>query len=161
VRFIQTGRTDLTTFIKRPFQTVNLASAEGTVTVEHEKGLHARPASVFVQTASTFECDVKVSKVDGDENANAKSSIAVISLGVEPGDSMLGYPIDVAFIGTCTNGRVSDFRQAARVLDGETIDGSVRGIAVPGSQTVKTQLEAEGIDEVFIEAGFEWRAAGC
>ncbi len=82
-------------------------------------------------------------------------------IGVEPGDSMLGYPIDVAFIGTCTNGRVSDFRQAARVLDGETIDGSVRGIAVPGSQTVKTQLEADGIDEVFIDAGFEWRAAGC
>lgn len=82
-------------------------------------------------------------------------------MGVEPGDAMDGYPIDVAFLGTCTNGRVSDFRQAAAVLEGREIDPGVRALAVPGSQTVKRRCEEEGLDEIFRAAGWEWREAGC
>jgi len=63
-----------------------MTTASGVTTVEHEKGLHARPASVFVQTASEFEADVSVAKADRGETADAKSSIGVIALGVEPGD---------------------------------------------------------------------------
>ncbi|PSP75415.1 3-isopropylmalate dehydratase large subunit [Halobacteriales archaeon QS_1_68_20] len=86
---------------------------------------------------------------------------ALDHMNLEPGDSMLGYDVDVAFLGTCTNGRVSDFRQAAAVLAGHTVADDVRALAVPGSETVRRTCEQEGIDEVFGEAGFEWRRAGC
>jgi 3-isopropylmalate/(R)-2-methylmalate dehydratase large subunit len=82
-------------------------------------------------------------------------------MGIEPGGSMLGFPVDVAFLGTCTNGRVSDFRRAAEILEGRQVDPDVRALAVPGSETVRERCEAEGLDEVFQEAGFQWRQAGC
>jgi len=81
--------------------------------------------------------------------------------GATPGEPMAGTPVDVAFLGTCTNGRASDFRQAAAVLEGESVAEGVRALAVPGSGTVRAQLEAEGVDETFEAAGFEWREAGC
>ncbi|MEF8818402.1 MAG: 3-isopropylmalate dehydratase large subunit [Haloferacaceae archaeon] len=80
---------------------------------------------------------------------------------VTPGEPMAGHPVDVAFIGTCTNGRASDFRQAAAVVEGNEVAEGVRALAVPGSTTVKRTLEDEGIDEVFEAAGWEWREAGC
>ena len=82
-------------------------------------------------------------------------------MDVEPGQTMEGYPVDVAFLGTCTNGRVTDFREAAAILQGRSVAEGVRALAVPGSQTVKTRCEAEGLDKTFIDAGFEWREAGC
>jgi 3-isopropylmalate/(R)-2-methylmalate dehydratase large subunit len=80
---------------------------------------------------------------------------------VEPGETMAGYDIDVAFLGSCTNARLPDLRAAAAVVDGRTIHDSVRAMVVPGSQRVKAAAEAEGLDEVFESAGFEWREAGC
>ena len=72
-----------------------------------------------------------------------------------------GLKIDVAFIGSCTNGRISDLREAARVAQGNKVDPRVRALVVPGSQQVRAQAETEGLHEIFLEAGFEWRAAGC
>jgi len=86
---------------------------------------------------------------------------ALDHMDLDAGESMLGYDVDVAFLGTCTNGRVSDFAVAAEVLEGNTVDDSVRALAVPGSETVREQCEARGLDEVFIDAGFQWRRAGC
>ena len=86
---------------------------------------------------------------------------ALDHMDIEPGQSMLGYDVDVAFLGTCTNGRVSDFAEAAKILEGNTVDDGVRALAVPGSETVREECEARGIDEVFINAGFQWRRAGC
>ena len=86
---------------------------------------------------------------------------ALDHMDIEPGQSMLGYDVDVAFLGTCTNGRVSDFEEAAKILEGNTVDDSVRALAVPGSETVREECEARGIDETFINAGFQWRRAGC
>ncbi|MFC6785036.1 3-isopropylmalate dehydratase large subunit [Halobaculum halobium] len=80
---------------------------------------------------------------------------------VTPGETMEGHEIDVAFLGTCTNGRVADFREAAKVLEGREVADDVRALAVPGSGTVKRTLEAEGIDQIFKDAGFQWREAGC
>jgi len=80
---------------------------------------------------------------------------------VEPGETMDGYDIDVAFLGSCTNARMADLRDAATVVKGRQVDDSVRAMVVPGSQRVKAAAEAEGLDEVFREAGFEWRGAGC
>ncbi|RJX44827.1 3-isopropylmalate dehydratase large subunit [Halonotius aquaticus] len=86
---------------------------------------------------------------------------ALDHMDIEPGQSMLGYDVDVAFLGTCTNGRVSDFEEAAKILEGNTVADGVRALAVPGSETVREECEARGIDETFINAGFQWRRAGC
>jgi 3-isopropylmalate/(R)-2-methylmalate dehydratase large subunit len=80
---------------------------------------------------------------------------------VEPGDTMLGYDIDVAFLGSCTNARLKDLRDAAAVVEGREVNDDVRGLVVPGSQRVKAAAESEGLDELFAEAGFDWREAGC
>ncbi|MFC6757984.1 MULTISPECIES: 3-isopropylmalate dehydratase large subunit [Haloarcula] len=80
---------------------------------------------------------------------------------VEPGESMEGYDIDVAFLGSCTNARLPDLRRAARIVKGRQVDDSVRAFVVPGSQRVQHAAEEEGLKDIFEEAGFEWRNAGC
>ncbi len=72
-----------------------------------------------------------------------------------------GLKIDVAFIGSCTNARISDLREAARIVRGRHVASHVRSLVVPGSQQVRKQAESEGLDRIFTEAGFEWRGAGC
>ncbi len=86
---------------------------------------------------------------------------ALAYMGLAPGQPLLGQKIDVVFIGSCTNGRISDLRQAARVLRGRRVAPGVRVLVVPGSQGVKAQAEAERLDVVFREAGCEWREPGC
>ncbi|GGK61764.1 3-isopropylmalate dehydratase large subunit [Haloarcula sebkhae] len=80
---------------------------------------------------------------------------------VEPGDTMEGYDIDVAFLGSCTNARLPDLRRAARIVKGRQVDDDVRAFVVPGSQRVQRAAEEEGLKDIFEEAGFEWRNAGC
>ena len=82
-------------------------------------------------------------------------------MGFKEGQKIEGEKIDVAFIGSCTNGRLSDFRAAAEVVRGRKVAAHVRALAVPGSRKVKQQAEEEGLDRIFTEAGFEWREAGC
>ncbi|MGA1462448.1 MAG: 3-isopropylmalate dehydratase large subunit [Steroidobacteraceae bacterium] len=82
-------------------------------------------------------------------------------MGFEPGQSMAGKPVDVVFVGSCTNARLSDLREVARVLRGRQVDKSVRMLVVPGSQQVKREAEAEGLHQVFLDAGAEWRESGC
>ncbi len=82
-------------------------------------------------------------------------------MDIEPGKPLTGKPVNVVFVGSCTNGRISDLRDAARVLKGRKVSPSVRMLVVPGSQQVKRQAEAEGLDRIFREAGAEWREAGC
>jgi 3-isopropylmalate/(R)-2-methylmalate dehydratase large subunit len=94
-----------------------------------------------------------------DERATVSEALAF--MGLSAGASIAGTPIDVAFIGSCTNARLSDLREAARVVRGRQISSRVRGIVVPGSQAIRVDAEREGLDRVFREAGFEWRAAGC
>jgi 3-isopropylmalate/(R)-2-methylmalate dehydratase large subunit len=80
---------------------------------------------------------------------------------VEPGKPLLGAAVDVVFVGSCTNSRLSDLRDAARIIDGRKVDDRVRMLVVPGSQRVKAAAEREGLDEVFRRAGAEWREPGC
>ena len=82
-------------------------------------------------------------------------------MGLQPGQSLAGLPIEAAFIGSCTNSRLSDLRRAAGVLRGRRVAPGVKAIVVPGSQAVKRAAEAEGLDRVFADAGFEWRESGC
>jgi len=81
--------------------------------------------------------------------------------GFEENRPLKGLPVDVAFVGSCTNGRISDLREAARVLRGRRVSPRVKALAVPGSRSVARQAEAEGLAEVFRAAGFQWRDAGC
>ncbi len=89
------------------------------------------------------------------------SDEALAFMGLASGSPIVGTPIDVAFIGSCTNGRLSDLREAARVVRGRRVAPRVRAIVVPGSQAVRLAAEQEGLDRLFRDAGFEWRAAGC
>jgi 3-isopropylmalate/(R)-2-methylmalate dehydratase large subunit len=82
-------------------------------------------------------------------------------MGLQPGQALEGLPISHAFIGSCTNSRLDDLRDAARVLRGRRVAQGVRAMVVPGSTSVRQQAEVEGIAQVFIDAGFEWRQAGC
>jgi 3-isopropylmalate/(R)-2-methylmalate dehydratase large subunit len=82
-------------------------------------------------------------------------------MDLQPGRPLLGHPVDVVFIGSCTNSRISDLREAAALIKGRRFKEGVRVMVVPGSQMVKKQAEAEGLDRVFKEAGADWREAGC
>ena len=82
-------------------------------------------------------------------------------MGWQPGTPILGTSIDVAFIGSCTNSRLSDLRAAAKIVRSRKVHAGVRALVVPGSTEVKRLAEREGLHQVFIDAGFEWRAAGC
>lgn len=86
---------------------------------------------------------------------------AVAYMGLTPGSKLIGLPIDAAFIGSCTNSRVSDLRRAAAIIAGRKVAPGVKAICVPGSTQVKAAAEAEGLDRIFTDAGFEWREAGC
>ena len=82
-------------------------------------------------------------------------------MDLAPGTPLASLPIAAAFIGSCTNSRISDLRRAAALLRGRKVAPGVRAICVPGSMSVKRQAEAEGLDKIFVEAGFEWRESGC
>jgi len=96
---------------------------------------------------------------DALERDSLKKALAYMAL--EAGKPLLGHPIDVVFIGSCTNSRMSDLRNAAEILKGRKVSDKVRVMVVPGSQQIKRQAEAEGLHEVFRAAGAEWREAGC
>jgi 3-isopropylmalate/(R)-2-methylmalate dehydratase large subunit len=101
----------------------------------------------------------RASEVPDDERAGLAEALAYMQL--RAGEPVAGTRIDVAFIGSCTNGRISDLREAARIAKKGRVAPHVRALVVPGSQEVARQAEAEGLDAVFRSAGFEWREAGC
>jgi 3-isopropylmalate/(R)-2-methylmalate dehydratase large subunit len=86
---------------------------------------------------------------------------ALAYMALEPGTRMRDIAVDRVFIGSCTNSRIQDLREAAAMVEGRRVAGSVRAMVVPGSQRVKSQAEEEGLDDIFRSAGFEWRSAGC
>lgn len=93
------------------------------------------------------------------EKQSIEEALAYMKLPA--GTPIKGVKVDVAFLGSCTNGRISDFREVAKYIKGHRVAAGVQAIAVPGSQIVAIQCEKEGLDQIFRDAGFEWRAAGC
>ena len=91
--------------------------------------------------------------------ASARKALAYTEAPV--GQPIAGLPIEAAFIGSCTNSRIDDLRAAARLLNGRKVADGIKAICVPGSTPVKHAAEAEGLDKIFINAGFEWRESGC
>jgi 3-isopropylmalate/(R)-2-methylmalate dehydratase large subunit len=93
--------------------------------------------------------------------ADEAAERALEYMALEPGTAITDIAVDRVFIGSCTNARLDDLRVAARVVDGRRVADGVQAIVVPGSAQVKAQAEAEGLDRIFVDAGFEWRRAGC
>lgn len=98
---------------------------------------------------------------DLDDDEKHVASEAYEYMGLKPNAPIAGMPVNVAFIGSCTNGRISDLREAARIVKGHKVSSNVKALVVPGSKEVLKAAESEGLHEIFQEAGFEWRGAGC
>jgi len=105
----------------------------------------------------------RVPTLESFSDASQKAALekALAYMGLKPGQPLLGQKVDVVFIGSCTNSRISDLRLAASLLEGRKVADGTRLMVVPGSQQVKKQAEAEGLDKIFKEAGADWREAGC
>ncbi len=113
--------------------------------------------------AMSIAIDGATPSLDDAKDGETRAAIdkALRYMGLEPNRRLLGHPIDVVFIGSCTNSRIEDLRDAARVLRGRKVKDGVRALVVPGSAKIKRAAEAEGLDEVFRAAGAEWRDPGC
>jgi 3-isopropylmalate/(R)-2-methylmalate dehydratase large subunit len=96
-----------------------------------------------------------------DEHKRRAAERSLEYMGLKGGEKVTDIKLDRIFIGSCTNGRIEDLREVARVVDGKTVNANVNAMIVPGSGLVKEQAEAEGLDKIFINAGFEWREPGC
>jgi 3-isopropylmalate/(R)-2-methylmalate dehydratase large subunit len=96
-----------------------------------------------------------------DESRRATKKLALEYMGLTAGTRITDINVDRVFIGSCTNGRIEDLRAAASIVVGKTVNGNVNALVVPGSGLVKAQAESEGLDKIFIDAGFEWREPGC
>jgi 3-isopropylmalate/(R)-2-methylmalate dehydratase large subunit len=96
-----------------------------------------------------------------DENKRRAAETSLGYMGLKGGEKVTDIAIDRVFIGSCTNGRIEDLRAAAKVVDGKSVRASVNAMIVPGSGLVKEQAESEGLDKIFVKAGFEWREPGC
>jgi 3-isopropylmalate/(R)-2-methylmalate dehydratase large subunit len=116
-------------------------------------------------TSPEHAIDIDGTVPDSLDTADAVGKVArkraLDYMDLKTGDSLMGLPIEAAFIGSCTNARLSDLRTAASLLRGARVAPDVKAIVVPGSSHVKAAAEAEGLDQIFHQAGFEWRESGC
>jgi 3-isopropylmalate/(R)-2-methylmalate dehydratase large subunit len=112
------------------------------------------------QAVSITGCVPKPQDI-ADENKRRAAVTSLGYMGLQGGEKITDIALDRVFIGSCTNGRIEDLRAVARVVDGKSVNGHVNAMIVPGSGLVKEQAEAEGLDKIFLKAGFEWREPGC
>jgi 3-isopropylmalate/(R)-2-methylmalate dehydratase large subunit len=112
------------------------------------------------QAVSITGCVPKPQDI-ADENKRRAAVTSLGYMGLQGGEKITDIALDRVFIGSCTNGRIEDLRAVARVVDGKSVNGHVNAMIVPGSGLVKEQAEAEGLDKIFVKAGFEWREPGC
>ncbi|HXB55610.1 MAG TPA: 3-isopropylmalate dehydratase large subunit [Vicinamibacteria bacterium] len=137
-----------------------LPSDEGAAFDRHEH-FDAAALEPMITYGTNPGMGISIRGVIPDPGGDPALEKALRYMGLEPGEPLLGRPINVVFIGSCTNSRISDLRLAARFLDGRKVAPGVRVLVVPGSQQVKRQAESEGLDRIFKQAGADWREAGC
>ncbi len=127
-------------------------------------GSQIRPTVTWgVNPSQAIFIDEKIPNPDtiADDTQRKDAKDALEYMGLKPETPIAGTKIDVVFIGSCTNGRLSDFEEAAEYLRGKHVADGVKALAVPGSQIVDKLARAKGLDKIFTEAGFQWRQAGC
>jgi 3-isopropylmalate/(R)-2-methylmalate dehydratase large subunit len=127
---------------------------------DKEVVIHAEDLVPYVSWGTTPAQTVGLDDVVP-EPANESQERALKYMALEPGTPIRGIEVDTVFLGSCTNARIEDLRAAASVLEGHKVKDGIRAMVVPGSMRVKLQAEEEGLDEIFKEAGFDWRDAGC
>jgi len=143
-----------------------LATDDG-ATYDHEIFLDAADIAPFVSWGTNpgqvISLAGTVPSPDDFEDPTERNAAerALEYMGLEAGTPFTSVPVDTIFIGSCTNGRIEDLRAAAAVAQGRTVAEGVRTLVVPGSHSVKSQAESEGLDRIFIDAGFDWREPGC
>jgi 3-isopropylmalate/(R)-2-methylmalate dehydratase large subunit len=138
----------------------SLATDEG-ARFDRELSIDASALEPMITWGTNPGMAIPVGSAVPDPDGDPALERALGYMGLAPGRPILGRAIDVVFIGSCTNARLSDLRLAAGVMDGRRVASGVRVLVVPGSQAVKRQAEAEGLDRVFRDAGAEWREPGC
>jgi 3-isopropylmalate/(R)-2-methylmalate dehydratase large subunit len=138
----------------------NLPSDAG-ATYDRTVAFDASSLEPMITYGTNPEMAMPVRGVVPTPNGDRSRAQALRYMQLEPGQPILGMPVDVVFLGSCTNSRISDLREAAALLEGRRVADGVRMLVVPGSQVVKQQAEDEGLDRIFREAGAEWRQAGC
>ena len=121
--------------------------------------------NIFCAGFSEFNRLVRVQKPDPDaimdQNRKESKKSALEYMDLKPGTKIKDIKLDVIFIGSCTNGRIEDLREVAKVVEGQHVNENLNAIIVPGSGLVKEQAISEGLDKIFMAAGFEWREPGC
>jgi 3-isopropylmalate/(R)-2-methylmalate dehydratase large subunit len=127
---------------------------------DKEVVIHAEDLVPYVSWGTTPAQTVGLDDVVP-EPVNDSQERALKYMALEPGTPIRGIEVDTVFLGSCTNARIEDLRAAAGVLKGHKVKDGIRALVVPGSMRVKMQAEEEGLDEIFTEAGFDWRDAGC
>jgi 3-isopropylmalate/(R)-2-methylmalate dehydratase large subunit len=134
---------------------------------DHEIRLHAAELPPLVTWGTSPE---QIASIGGrvpvaadirDEHKRHAAERSLNYMGLQGGEKITDIKLDRVFIGSCTNGRIEDLREVARVVNGKTVNGNVNAMIVPGSGLVKEQAEAEGLDKIFVAAGFDWREPGC
>ncbi|KHF29736.1 3-isopropylmalate dehydratase large subunit [Anoxybacillus sp. BCO1] len=143
-----------------------LCTDEGAVydRVIHMDGSEIAPTVTWGTTpamSSPIDGTVPYPEEFATETERKAVQLALQYMGLKPGTKMTDIAVQHVFIGSCTNSRISDLREAARIVKGKKVAPGVRALVVPGSQQVKKQAEEEGIAQIFIDAGFEWRDSGC
>jgi 3-isopropylmalate/(R)-2-methylmalate dehydratase large subunit len=138
---------------------LSLASDDGAV-FDQEVRIDASKMSPMVTWGTTPDAAVAIDAAVP-QPADARDQRALDYMQLQPGRSVQGAPVDVVFVGSCTNGRLPDLRAAADVMRGRRVSAGVRMLVAPGSEQVRREAEAEGLDKVFMDAGAEWRLPGC
>jgi len=128
---------------------------------DHVEQIDASTLEPMITYGTSPGMGVPIGGVVPHPNGDASLAKALRYMGLRPGQPLLGQKVDVVFIGSCTNSRLSDLRQAARVFEGRKVAPGVKALVVPGSQQIKKEAESEGLDRIFREAGAEWRESGC
>lgn len=146
-------------FEDRKAEWLALAS-DPNATFDKEIAIDASTVEPMITWGTTPDTAIAVNKIIP-LHVEARDAQALDYMRFQPGQTLLGTPVDVVFIGSCTNGRLVDLRAAAEVIRGHKIAPGVTLLVVPGSEDVRLQAEAEGLDRVFMEAGGEWRLSGC
>jgi 3-isopropylmalate/(R)-2-methylmalate dehydratase large subunit len=138
-----------------------LLASDAGAAFDRSVSLNASTVAPMITYGTNPAMSVPIDGIVPGEPGDAGHERALAYMGLVAGMPIEGLPVDVVFIGSCTNARISDLRLAARLLKGRHIARHVQMLVVPGSQTVKRQAEKEGLARVFTEAGAEWRESGC
>jgi 3-isopropylmalate/(R)-2-methylmalate dehydratase large subunit len=128
---------------------------------DKEVRLEATEIEPMITYGTNPGMSIPIRDVVPEPNGDKAVAKAIQYMGLEPGRPLLGRPVDVVFIGSCTNSRLSDLREAASILKGRKVARGVKALIVPGSRKVRSDAEAEGLHKIFLEAGAEWREPGC